>query len=107
MSHPAQPKHQRATPPRGRYSRHYLPHVDYEGLLQFVTFGLADALSDAAVAEADPTHSDAELDAAHGACLLGQPRIADVVRATLHHFDGERYHLGPWVIMPNHVHVVL
>lgn len=29
------------------------------------------------------------------------------VQDALHHFDGRRYHLAAWCVMPNHVHVVL
>ena len=30
-----------------------------------------------------------------------------MVAETLQHFDGERFHLLAWCVMPNHVHVVL
>jgi REP element-mobilizing transposase RayT len=33
--------------------------------------------------------------------------IATLVAAALKLFDGERYHLSAWCVMPNHVHVVL
>jgi REP element-mobilizing transposase RayT len=46
------------------------------------------------------------LDRGHGAMHLADPRIADTVERALLHFDGERYRLHAWVIMPNHVHVV-
>jgi len=46
------------------------------------------------------------LDAGHGECLLRQPRIAQIVAESFHHFDGERYALGDFVIMPNHVHLL-
>lgn len=47
------------------------------------------------------------LDAGHGECLLAQPDIAGVVVDALRHFDGERYDLGDFVIMPNHVHLLV
>ncbi len=47
------------------------------------------------------------LDAGHGSCTLGEPEIAEMVENALKHFDGERYRLLAWCIMPNHVHVVL
>ena len=46
------------------------------------------------------------LDAAHGSCALRQSRVAQIVADRLHHFDGVRYHLWSYVIMPNHAHVL-
>jgi putative DNA methylase len=46
------------------------------------------------------------LDRGQGEAFLADERIADVVERTILHFDGERYALHAWVIMPNHVHVV-
>ena len=36
--------------------------------------------------------------------LAERARVAEVVQDALLHFDGERYRLLAWVIMPNHVH---
>ncbi len=47
------------------------------------------------------------LDAGQGACHLRDPRIATLVQEALKHFDGQRYDLIAWCVMPNHVHVVL
>jgi len=47
------------------------------------------------------------LDAGAGACWLRRPGIADLVASAVQFFDGERYCLDAWVVMPNHVHVVL
>jgi putative transposase len=47
------------------------------------------------------------LDQGHGACHLRRPDVAALVAHTLQHFNGERYVLDDWVVMPNHVHVVL
>lgn len=49
---------------------------------------------------------DEHLDAAHGSCVLREPRLAQIVADRLHHFDGQRYDLWRYVIMPNHVHVL-
>jgi putative DNA methylase len=46
------------------------------------------------------------LDAGHGESSLRDVRIADMVENALLHFDGDRYRLHSWVVMPNHVHVV-
>jgi REP element-mobilizing transposase RayT len=46
------------------------------------------------------------LDTGRGACWLNTADIADVVAGTLQNFNGERYRLSAWCVMPNHVHVV-
>ena len=47
------------------------------------------------------------LDDCHGACVLKQPELADEVARSLLHFDGDRYDLDSFVVMPNHVHVLV
>jgi isoleucyl-tRNA synthetase/REP element-mobilizing transposase RayT len=47
------------------------------------------------------------LDAGQGACCLRTPEVAKVVQDALHHFDGQRYELIAWAVMPNHVHAVV
>ncbi|MBZ0265594.1 transposase [bacterium] len=47
------------------------------------------------------------LDAGHGRCWMKEDRIANIVAGSLRHFDGERYDLHVWCVMPNHVHVVV
>jgi REP element-mobilizing transposase RayT len=51
--------------------------------------------------------ADQELDVGLGACWLGNTEIAALTQKTLLHFDGERYSLLAWCIMPNHVHVLV
>jgi type I restriction enzyme R subunit len=46
------------------------------------------------------------LDAGHGSCLLKNPPHAQIVNDALRHFDGIRYCLDTYVVMPNHVHVL-
>jgi REP element-mobilizing transposase RayT len=41
-----------------------------------------------------------------GSCVLRRPDVARIVQDALRHFEGARYHLLAWTIMPNHVHVV-
>jgi putative DNA methylase len=50
---------------------------------------------------------DAWLDAGHGACWLRDARVAALVEESLLHFDGTRYRLLGWAIMPNHVHALV
>jgi REP element-mobilizing transposase RayT len=46
------------------------------------------------------------LDAGHGACVLRQPELSQIVAESLHKFDGERYELTDFVVMPNHIHLL-
>ena len=47
------------------------------------------------------------LDAGHGACYMKDERVAVLVKNALLHFDGKRYAIAAWCVMPNHVHVVV
>ncbi len=49
---------------------------------------------------------DRFLDTGHGSCVLRRPEIARLIIDAWRRFDGQRYHLHAWVVMPNHVHVV-
>ncbi|MFT3883117.1 MAG: hypothetical protein QM703_26135 [Gemmatales bacterium] len=46
------------------------------------------------------------LDDGHGSCELQRPEVAKIVADSLLHFDGSRYLLTDFVVMPNHVHVL-
>ena len=47
------------------------------------------------------------LDRGHGACPFANSEAAELVASALHHFDGDRYILGDYVVMPNHVHLLV
>lgn len=47
------------------------------------------------------------LDAGHGSYFMNDDRVAALVANALLHFDGLRYSLAAWCVMPNHVHVVI
>ncbi len=87
-------------------------------MVQFVTIRLADSLPLERRLEWRPLmriQGDGRrqraledyLDSGRGACWLNDPRIARLAEEALLHFDGEQYRLLCWVVMPNHVHVVL
>ena len=114
-------------------SRRNLPHWQQEGRTYFVTFRLYDSLPQEklevlrknraewlytnpepwSAAQSQEYHElfsekvQQWLDAGHGFCLLKDPALAQIVADALRHFDGERYDLVAWVVMPNHVHVLL
>ena len=46
------------------------------------------------------------LDAGHGECVLRRSDSARVVADAFKHFDGQRYHLSDFVVMPSHVHLL-
>ncbi|MFN0073828.1 MAG: REP-associated tyrosine transposase, partial [Chloroflexota bacterium] len=100
---------------RGWHSRYYLPHLDTAGIVQAITFRLADALPAETVAalkmQAESPRKrrqmEALLDAGLGACWLRVPQIADLMEQALLNFDGQRYRMLAWCVMPNHVHVLV
>jgi putative DNA methylase len=89
--------------------------MDASGLIQAITFRLADALpadvSRRLAKEADSVERrkqvDAFLDAGYGKCWLARPELATFVEQAIFHFDGDRYRLLAWCIMPNHVHALI
>lgn len=47
------------------------------------------------------------LDECHGDCVLRRPEPAQIVAHSLRHFDGDRHELTDFVVMPNHVHILV
>jgi type I restriction enzyme R subunit len=47
------------------------------------------------------------LDAGYGSCLLRKEINWRTVAEALDHFEGKRYDLGGYVVMPNHVHLLI
>lgn len=101
------------------HSRGYLPHFDSPGVVQHISIHLADSLPEPVIRRLEEElkffpheRRDAEkrkrieawADAGHGSCILADPEIAEMVQASLLHFDSQRYRLIAWVVMPNHVH---
>ena len=96
---------------KGWHSRNYLPHFDSQDVIQFVTFRLADSLPAEALqrlknADRPETLRHELLDHGYGACWLKSEPIARLVENAFFAFDGDRYRLHAWTIMPNHVHVL-
>jgi Rad3-related DNA helicase/REP element-mobilizing transposase RayT len=114
----------------------HLPHWTKNGAVYAVTFRLADSLPRSVLQEwiaerqeivtrardagrplsteeamqLHHLHSERVeryLDAGAGRCWLRDDAIAQIVVKALRHFEGTRYHLLSWCVMPNHVHVVL
>lgn len=105
---------------KGWYSRGYLPHFDGGEITQFITYRLADSLpvsvlnNNKSLLEQEVISEiefhkkiDRYLDNGVGATYLKYALVAEVVEENLLRFDGERYRLLHWVIMANHVHVLL
>jgi putative DNA methylase len=98
----------------GWRTRGYLPHHDGPGVVQHVVFRLADALPRSVVerlrqapAGEQLAKADAALDLGIGSRALADPRVASIVEGAIRHFDGERYRLIAWCVMPTHVHVLV
>ena len=105
----------------GWHSRGYLPHIDGDGKIQHVSFHLADSLPEHVVEQLEkeikafPVEKrdierrkrvEAWVDAGHGSCVLRIPDIGRMVQESLLFFNGQRYRVIAWVIMPNHVHIL-
>jgi hypothetical protein len=110
-------------------SRGRLPHWELDNAFYSVTIRLDDAIPHEILVdllhERDRSISRASTDAerraidrmfdlridyfadqGYGACHLGRPEAADVVEHALRHFDGDRYSLHAYAVMPNHAHVL-
>jgi len=111
---------------------HHLPHWQQSEVFYFVTYRLADSLpaeklrewqdekdawlrhhpepwdvkTEAEYHQRFSRRMDEWLDAGHGACLLRESAHAKIVADAFLHFDGKRYDLDSFVVMPNHVHVL-
>ena len=59
------------------------------------------------IAKIQNTVIDPELDQGNGSCLFNNEAFAHLVTNAMTHFDGKRYTLLAWCVMPNHVHAVL
>ncbi len=109
-----------------------LPHWRQEGATYFVTFRLADSLPQQCMAEIAAirrqwelvhpgprnesawrdycrqvgTKQEEWLDKGCGSCALNRQECAELVAGAMKFFDDQRYLLGAFVVMPNHVHVI-
>ena len=111
-----------------------LPHWEKDGGLYFITFHLADSLpqpvlekiaerhrilmeakrvgapllpsQEVLVAEFSPAKLEEYFDRGAGACSLRDPRIGELTANALRFWEGKRYRLLAWCVMPNHLHVV-
>ncbi len=114
-------------------TRRNLPHWHKDNAVQFVTFHLADSLPasvrrelndiKARFMESNPEPWTDEVrkqfnslfpstindypDAGYGSCCLRQSECAEIMADALLFFDGVRYKLHRYVVMPNHVHVLV
>jgi REP element-mobilizing transposase RayT len=102
---------------RGWHERGYLPHRDEPGLIQFVSFHLADSYPTALRSEWEALlqveddlerHRELEayLDQGRGACHLRVLEIGRLVDGAFRFYHGKLYDLRSWVVMPNHVHAL-
>jgi putative transposase len=105
---------------KGWYARN-LPHFDGVGATQFVTFRLFDSLPQDVLnlieveLQSVKTNIDRVrfqrkekyLDVGMGSCLLREKSCAEIVRDSILFLDGKSYGLKAYVVMPNHVHLLV
>lgn len=105
-----------------------LPHWHQGEKIQFVTIRLGDSLPQERLDELKKlkttlskdrlNSADAKtrellrainrwLDAGYGSCILGDKNVRRIVIDALRHYDGDKYLLLGYVVMPNHVHILL
>ena len=104
------------------HSRGYLPHWEVGCEPQAICFRLGDSLPrtvrnrwEEELADLPETAQfigrrkriEAALDAGYGDAFLDDAGIGAMVEASFLHFDGERYCLHAWCVMPNHVHLLV
>ncbi len=103
---------------RGWHQRGYLPHFDAPHVTQFVTLQLHDSFPPSRHAKLEIILQEAGgslkrrkleewLDRGYGECWLRRPMVAAIVEATLRKGDGRDFRLRAWIVMPNHVHLVV
>jgi REP element-mobilizing transposase RayT len=106
--------------PRGRYSRGYLPHIDWP-TVQFLTFRLADSLP-AKLLECWRTEMshltemerhreeyqrvERYINLGKGQCLLRLPEVAEAFEEAMWSVEVDGVKIHAWVVMPNHVHLL-
>lgn len=122
--------------PKKKFQRHYgnnLPHWQQLGTLTFITFRLADSLPQVVLKEIESIKQqwlnkypepwteiikdafrlrvsaryEQWLDAGYGSCCLNNPDARAIVINTLNFYDSVHYDLYDYVVMPNHVHIIL
>ena len=99
-----------------------LPHWEQDGVLQFITLRLRDSLPDSKLDELREKLKNSEENAllykdleiinfyltqGHGSCILKYAEIQDIVDKAINFYDGDRYELFDYVIMPNHIHILI
>jgi REP element-mobilizing transposase RayT len=115
-------RHQKELRTAGWRSRGYLPHFDGIEIPQFITIHLADSIPRRVIErwkrELKSLKYEQErillqrriekyLDQGYGEALLKHHEVASMVQDSLLRFDGLRYRLFAWVVMPNHVHALM
>tara|TARA_R110001592_G_scaffold250034_1_gene512572 strand:- start:51 stop:755 length:705 start_codon:yes stop_codon:yes gene_type:complete len=113
-------------------TRRYLPHWQLNEGLYFVTWRLADSLPQPLLRQwhaerrlwlekhpkpwtpnireeyqqAFPRRLETWLDAGYGACVPREPACSDILAQVMLRFDGTRYDMASFIVMPNHVHAL-
>jgi REP element-mobilizing transposase RayT len=115
-------RHQDELRSAGWHSRGYLPHFDGMAKPQFITTHLADSIPTKVIEkwkrELSQIPYEQEkillqkriqkyLDLGYGNSYLRRVEVAAMVQESLLKFDGIRYRLFAWVVMPNHTHSLM
>jgi len=114
--------HQTELRAAGWHSRGYLPHFDGIVIPQFISLHLADSVPWEVIERWNRelnTNSSMQdkillqkriekyADHGYGEAYFKDSRLAEMVQETLLKDDGRKYHLSAWVVMPNHLHMLV
>jgi REP element-mobilizing transposase RayT len=100
----------------GWHNRGYIPHFDGGEVSQFITIRLFDSMpqelldkwrSEVSTEVEFRKNVEKYLDSGYGECWLRDTRVAELVQNSLCHYDGAKYRLIVWVVMPNHAHFLI
>jgi REP element-mobilizing transposase RayT len=118
----------------GKYGK--LPHILQENAWYFITFRLADSLPEEKIKLLNEERDEwlkrhgnrlntltedkkkeyyrlfserveEWMDAGYGSCILRDEEVARIIADALLYYNNQRYILNEWVIMPNHVHMLI
>ena len=98
---------------QGWHSRGYLPHFDSPEIVQHVVIRTRGSLPPAVMDLLPPDIAARRraagdmLDRLQHGNALENPVAREIVEAALLYFDGIRYRLLAWCVMPNHLHAVM
>ena len=106
------------------WTKRFLPHYNADHKFQMITYRLADSLPQDVLKSLGTPQATAgknnklqetqkrqyieeNLDKGYGSCMLAEQQVAELIIENWQHFHEDRYDLIAYVVMPNHIHVLI